>query len=220
MINEERTPAALIIGGGSKLGLEFTSQLASANYDVTVISGSDQVVSGTIHQKVNWGDITFEDLYCDGNVPEWLRTSYDIIIFNQNPKGPSLDSDNIHELSGKIDNWDRAMFNGVYLPYIVISILREYMTPSTKVCFILSGIIDDQNKNMWKWPVYAGTKSSILHLMRYFSQHLTGTYVAVNPYKLSTETYCDDAEQILSLLSTIDSTHNGKYLGKDGCVIK
>jgi len=203
---------ALLIGCGSKWGASFTKQLADQNYSIDLITGSDLTYHNVNNIRINWLTLTpsiIESLL-DPN------KKYDLIFFNQNSGG----SPNEHFLkSGNkldINSWNHNIWLNCQLPYIVVQHLTKSISHTTKIGWMLTGLIVGKEKNFFKYAGYASAKSTNLHIMRGFSEFHHGIFFAINPIWFPIENYTEDAKQIHKIIENISAADNGKTFRKDG----
>jgi len=203
---------ALIIGGGSKWGLEFTKELVNQGYDIDLITGSDVNLPNVNCVKINWFNV-------DKNLIKSLINTdknYDLIFFNHNSGG----NPNDHFLKSgneiELEQWNYTYWINCQLPYVIIHHLSKNINQGTKIGWMLTGLIDGHNPDMFRYSGYAAVKSTNLHLMRGFSQFHQGIFFAINPGHLSVNEYQKDALQIFSVIKNIKQEDSGKVFNKDG----
>lgn len=203
---------ALIFGGGSKWGAEFVRLLSKKNYAVDLITGSDFTGNHVNTFKISWFDLNHNKIkeIIDSN------KSYDLIFFNQNSGGAP--NDHFLNPGNEIDinSWNYNFWLDCQLPYFVIHHLSKSINSETKIGWMLTGLITNQEKKLFQYSGYSGNKSFNLHILRGFSQFHQGIFFGINPWSLSAENYEKDSKNILSIIESIENKDNGKTFNKDG----
>jgi hypothetical protein len=199
---------ALLVGCGSKWGAEFTKHLSDRGYQIDLLSGSDFSYPNVTAIRINWFELTVDKI--KELVP---KKNYDLIFFNQNSGG----SPNDHYLKPgnelDVGQWNYHNWINVQLPYYLV---KHLATTTTKVGWMLTGLIAGHDANMFQYAGYATVKSANLHIMRGFSQFHPGVFFAINPLWFPLEDYAKDAEQITSVIESLKLTDSGKTFNKNG----
>jgi hypothetical protein len=203
---------ALLVGCGSKWGASFTENLADNGYQIDLITGSNFSYPNVNTIKIDWFGL---------NVPkikELLSNSkkYDLIFFNQNSGGAPND----HYLKPyndlDLDQWNFHNWINCQLPYVIIKHLTPSIGSSTKIGWMMTGLIAGHDVDKFQYAGYACVKSSNLHIMRGFSQFHPGIFFAINPIWFPIEDYKKDAGQILNIIERLEIKDTGKSFMKDG----
>lgn len=202
---------ALLFGCGSKWGAAFTKHLSDNGYQVDLITGSDFAYSNVNTIKVNWFELSVDTI--KQVVPV---KSYDLVFFNQNSGG----SPNDHYLKPGNDldlsQWNYHNWINTQMPYYVVKHLSPYNTSTTKIGWMLTGLIAGYETNLFQYAGYATVKSSNLHIMRGLSQYNTGIFFAINPIWFPLADYDKDAKQIRTVIESLKTTDSGKSFNKNG----
>ena len=162
------TKNVLLVGCGSKSGLELTNSFLSAGYTVDLISSADNVHN--VRQcQVDWNKLTV------ANVESFLKASpvYDVIVFNQNaralePGCYALDRFKTLELWSVEKTWNQAYFNNCILPFHIIHTLGD-RAANAKIAWMLSELIYNHIPGVG-YADYVGHKYQNYVLMRAFSK--------------------------------------------------
>jgi hypothetical protein len=211
---------ALIFGGGSKLGLEL-SNLISDDYKLTVITGSKVDISNATVEFVDWNTL---DLATLDRILHPVLTSddtLDLIIFNQNSKsGPSDPSFFDHQnLTYLYNNWLYGFRSDCMLPYYVIYKLKSKIQNNTKICWMLTSLINEYIQlSLTNHASYRGIKLTNYFIMAAFAQgnkENQGIYFGIDPGHTTEETQKDKAEKINLFLKQIDKETNGQVFNID-----
>lgn len=205
---------ALIVGGGSKWGSYFTKNLANNNYAVDLITGSEFDYNNVTSHKLDWVHSN------PGNLKELLEPlknkTYDIIFFNQNSGGGPNEQSYAPGDIFPIDHWHIQNWINCQLPYFVVKTLSNNIYETTKIGWMLTGLINGKDKEMWKYAGYASVKSTNLHIMRGFANQHHGIFFAINPFWFPENQYNKDAETIRLIIENIKSEDNGCTIDKNG----
>ena len=202
---------ALLIGCGSKWGAEFSKVVADSGYSVDLVTSNSLTYTNVNEIKVNWYNFNRSSI-----VDNIKLKNYDIIFFNQN-SGGSVNEFYLKE--GNIiseEQWNINFWIDCQLPYYIIKHLGPVITTSTKIGWMITGLISGRDENLFQYAGYACAKSSNLHIMRGFSQFSKGTYFAINPWWFPLEKYKEDAEQILKVIESLTNKDSGKTFNKNG----
>lgn len=204
---------ALILGGGSKWGAHFTKNLADNGYAVDLITSSKFNYNNVTSHKIDW-------VYSNpDNVKELLEPlknkTYDIIFFNQNSGGGPNEQSYAPGDIFPIDHWHIQNWINCQLPYFVVKTLSNSIHKTTKIGWMLTGLIDGKDKEMWKYAGYASVKSTNLHIMRGFANQHHGIFFAINPFWFPENQYEEDAETIRLIIEDLKTSDNGCTVDKN-----
>lgn len=203
---------ALLIGCGSKWGASFTKNLSDNGYQIDLITGSNFNYPNVNSIQIDWTNLTVD------KIKELIANNkhYDLIFFNQNSGGAPND----HYLKPNNDldlqQWNFHNWINCQLPYIIIKHLSSSIDLSTKIGWMLTGLVNGHNTDMFQYAGYACVKSSNLHIMRGFSQFHPGTFFAINPIWFPVEEYDTDSNQIRLLVESLTDSDSGKSFNKNG----
>ena len=204
----------LLLGCGSKWGAELTKQYANQGYQVDLISGSNFSYPNVNTILVDWFSLTPELL--QNIIP---KKKYDLIFFNQNTGGgPNKKNSFDQKSSIDIGQWNHHIWINNQLPFFVVKQLAEHIDDTTKIGWMLTGLIIGSDPAMYQYAGYACVKSANLHIMRGFSVAHPGIFFAINPKWFPVEDYVKDAVQIIKVIDGIDSSLSGKVINKDGSI--
>jgi hypothetical protein len=202
---------ALLFGCGSKWGLSFTKHLSNRGYEIDLISSSDVNYENVHVHKINW--LTSNEQ----NIKDLVKQeSYDLIFFNQNSGGGPGEKDFGPERDFSIDHWNTHLWINCQLPYVVIKHLSPNIKETTKIGWMLTGLITGNDVNLYQYAGYASLKSTNLHIMRAFSRYHKGIFFAINPIWFPTESYSEDSKSILKIIDNLSKTDSGKSFMKTG----
>lgn len=204
---------ALIIGGGSKWGASFTKNLAQNNYHVDVITGSGFSCNNVTTHKIDWWGSNLENLKV---LLDPLRTKkYDMIFFNQNSGGGPNEQYFGPNQSFSVDHWHQQNWINCMLTYYTVQILSDCILSYTKVGWMLTGLIDGKDKEMWKYAGYASIKSTNLHIMRGFANQHRGIFFGLNPIWFPETQHEEDADTIRCIIENLELKDNGCTIDKN-----
>ena len=204
---------ALILGGGSKWGASFTKNLADNGYAVDLITSSNFEYNNVISHKIDW-------IYSNRNSLESLleplkEKKYDLIFFNQNSGGGPNEQSFAPGDIFPIDHWNIQNWVNSQLPYVVVKTLSNSIDNDTKIGWMLTGLIDGKDKEMWKYAGYASVKSTNLHIMRGFANQHHGIFFAINPFWFPKNQYSEDADTIRCIIEDLKTSDNGCTVDKN-----
>lgn len=204
---------ALIIGGGSKWGAVFTRYLAKS-YEVDLITGSDFKCKNVRVHKVDWFGLNPENVttICNGLDTE----HYDLIFFNQNTGGGPNDISYEPGNPFPLDHWNFQFWINCQLPYTIIHHLTDKISNKTKIGWMMTGLIDGKERELWKFAGYAAVKSTNLHIMRGFADRHPGIFFALNPLWFPEDRFEEDAIAVIDAIEHLNAADNGKGINKDG----
>jgi len=210
----------LIVGGGSKVGIELTKYYLEHGYNVDVITGSD---INTLHQEyknlnyihIDWDIIENAPQTIKKRLDYFLSDEYDIIIFNQN----NLNVHTSFELIRKNQHTEfiKNINTNILLPDIILrSLYRSRKIQSnTKVVFIISRII-----SMWLMQLsehgdkagYAAIKTLNFLFSKGYSVFNKGIYFCIEPghFNKGMPGSIEQASRsIVNLIAKADPSFNG-----------
>jgi len=195
---------ALLIGCGSKFGLDLLKQLLDQNWKIYSISGSqiDLASKNLTHLTIDWKTVTV------ANLEKFLRDCprLDLIFFNQNSS--ALAKDNFTEtyyttleLWKQEKTWLQSYFVSCILPFHIVHSLGNRCDTNTKISWMLSSYIyrhsDIGNAD------YIGNKYQNYVLMKNFSQHHPSCFFGINPDSLANN---NTEQNIKNLIAVVDSS--------------
>lgn len=205
---------ALIIGGGSKFGLQLVQEFLSQNWKVNVISGTKIEDHFNLKQlNVDWKKISVAD------VRDFLKTlsCQNFIFFNQNSSALSQSSFNLE--IGSLDllklekDWLQAYFVSCILPYHIIHSLKNKISPGTKIGWMVSSLVTKQLSNQIGFADYIGNKFQNYLLMKNFSKNIDAVFFAINPDLLKAHSSSVNIQALIKFIeNSTTSELNGKVL--------
>lgn len=208
---------ALLIGCGSKFGLDLQKTLSNEGWVINSISGSaiDDFNASGNQLIIDWKKFTIADL----EIFLQNQPAIDLIFFNQNSSSLSTNSfktDNYStlELWKQEKVWAQSYFTSCILPFHIIHSLKNKISANTKIAWMLSSLI--YNHHDINYADYVGNKYQNYLIMKNFSLHFPGCFFGVNPDSLSKT---NTKSNIQTLIKTIDQPVeklNGKVLFFDG----
>jgi hypothetical protein len=202
---------ALLLGCGSKWGATFTKTV-SKNYNVDLITSSNFNHENVTTHNIDWfgSDLqTIKELADKINHKE-----YDIIFFNQNTGGGPNEQAYAPGDVFPIDHWNTQNWINCQLPYALIKLLSNSITETTKIGWMITGLVDGKDKNLWKYAGYASVKSTNIHIMRGFANQHRGIFFAMDPSWFPENEYEKDAETILSKIENLKIKDSGDIVKK------
>jgi hypothetical protein len=204
----------LLIGAGSKWGIFLTNELISRNYEVTLITSSSPQVEANII-KVDYHSLTNDKIKALSR--QLGDQQFDLIFFNHNsgggpdaqyfkPNGPDINS----------SEWSNGLYVHSMFPAIFLRSITKYITPETKVGWMMTGMIKDAQPENYQWGLYGSAKYINLCVMRLFSQNHPGIFFGVNPSWFPPGEEKINAIEIANLFEKINKDDNGFCLEKNG----
>ena len=210
----------LIVGGGSKLGLELSKQY-SKQKDTQVDILTSTPVLDMEHRIVDWKSLTPEII--QQTVLSFDTKEYDIVIFNQNMYIPQKWAYYIEEkkpIKDSIEFLQQCHLINNLLPGIVLNGIKNKLNQDTKVPWFLSGMVHGwrHKSSPTGFASYANSKAQNFYNMTGFSSMSPdkGIFVAFNPGHSGdgegADTYENTAHKLIRGISVIDQSHSGKFV--------
>jgi len=203
---------ALILGGGSKWGASFTKNLADNGYTIDLITSSNFEYPNVINHKIDW--ISSDQHIIIGLLEPLKNKIYDLIFFNQNSGGGPNEQSFAPGGIFPIDHWHMHNWINCHLPYVVVKTMSNSIQGSTKVGWMITGLVDGTNKDLWKYAGYASVKSTNIHIMQGFANQHHGIFFAMDPIWFPEDDYKKDAETILSKIEGLTKEDSGSIIKK------
>lgn len=195
---------ALIVGGGSKFGLQFLNSLLDKDWHVNLISGSSIVEHPKCNQiQVDWKNLKITDIEKFlNNLPV-----QSLIFFNQNSS--ALGSDNCYKVDSytKLNlwkqekDWNQAYFVSCILPFHIIHTLAERCTPETKIGWMLSSLILAHKSTHIQYSDYIGNKYFNYIMIKNFSVHHHSSFFGINPDSLDETGTNENLDKLIKFVS-------------------
>lgn len=204
----------LLLGAGSKWGKIFTEYLAGQGCKIDLITGTGIDFDNVSNHRIDWNTLTVNDL--ETIVGNLSQDTYDLVFFNHNSGGGPNDQYFSPELDISIEGWTRNFWIDCQLPYYLIKKIGSKIKNSTKIGWMLTGLINSEQSEQWKYGGYASAKTTNLHLMRSFSQYNKGIYFCLQPIWFPPGEEVKDCESIYRVIKNLSITDNGRIIMKDG----
>ena len=204
----------LLVGAGSKWGSLFTKYLAEQGCIIDLVTGTGVDYDNVINHKVNWNTLSLQDL--DVIAANLSQDSYDLIFFNQNSGGGPNDQYFSPGLDASLEGWSKSFWLDCQMPYYLIKKLKTKINETTRIGWMLTGLINSEQSEQWKYGGYASAKTTNLHLMRSFSQYNTGIYFCLQPIWFPPGEEIKDCIMIYDTIKNLTVDDNGRIIMKDG----
>jgi len=206
---------ALLVGCGSKFGLEVLTNFLDHDWTVYSLSGSlTDIKNDNLHQEViDWKTINV------ANIEKFLNClpNLDFIFFNQNSSALNQQNfqQNCHstvDLWKQEKTWSQCYFVSCILPFHIIHSLGDRCDKNTKVGWMLSTYVyfhsDIKNAD------YIGNKYQNFLMMKNFSKTHPACFFGINPDNLIETNTTDNIENLISMCDDM------KYEDLNGLVLK
>jgi hypothetical protein len=210
----------LIVGGGSKVGLETTRNFLQREYTVNLISSKLLEPDNNLNQlQVDWNTLKISDLEL------FLKKlpMQQILLFNQNASALSDKCYNIKSFD-KLDlwrqekHWSQAYFVSCILPFHIIHSLGKNCNEATKIGWMLSSLILKHDSKQIQFSDYIGNKFVNYLLIKNFSTHHESCFFVINPDSLNDTGTPENISKFLDFVIGADTKKlNGKIF-KLSCV--
>lgn len=204
----------LLFGCGSKWGSHFTKNLADNGYTVDLITSTGLEYPNVYNYKIDW--FTSSTDYVNNLLEPLTLKKYDLIFFNQNTGGGPNDQAFMPGHEFPIDQWNMHNWINSQLPFVAIKKLSNNIHDNTKIGWMLTGLIDSKDPELWRYAGYASVKSTNLHIMRGFSKYHHGIFFALNPIWFPAGQEEQDANNIRLLIENLKPDDNGCTIDKNG----
>ena len=202
----------LLIGCGSKFGLELLEYLVEIGYTVNSISGSDLGYANINHLQIDWKTLNV------AQIEKFLRElpELDLVFFNQNSSALSSNdftkNKNTVELWQLEKNWSQSYFVSCILPFHIIHTLKSIH----KIAWMVSPLIYHHDNKQIGFADYIGNKYQNYLTLKNFSKQNQSICIGLNPDKLlSTK---DDARitNMINFIESADKETSGRVFFLDG----
>ena len=204
---------ALILGGGSKWGANFTNLLVTKGYTVDLITSSDFNNPSVNTYKIDWLTSSVQSVT---ELLEPLKNkTYDLIFFNQNSGGGPNDQAFAPGEIFPVEYWHMHNWINCQLPYVVVKTLSNSIQKTTKIGWMITGLVDGKDKDLWKYAGYASVKSTNIHIMQGFANQHQGIFFALDPRWFPEDQYSKDSEKIFTLIESLSLNDTGSIIKKD-----
>ena len=205
---------ALLLGCGSKLGLEILKLQVEEYNHIDLITSSNVEMDKVNTIKVDWDNLSEADVR--NIIAEHLvGKKYDFIWFNQsNFQIPNNGA--FYEYIQPIDNWVHGHWINCILPYFLIRELDECLTETTKIGWTLSSGIQPAADATHSLGGYNSCKVTNYNIMRAFAKVHRSLFFGINPVSLVEESYELDAYLMDLLFKKMDREFQGVVANKGG----
>jgi hypothetical protein len=204
----------LLFGCGSKWGSYFTKNLADNGYTVDLITSTGLEYPNVYNYKIDW--FTSSEDYVNNLLEPLTLKKYNLIFFNQNTGGGPNDQAFAPGHEFPVNQWNMHNLVNSQLPFVAIKKLSNSIHDNTKIGWMLTGLIDSRDSELWRYAGYASVKSANLHIMRGFSKYHHGIFFALNPIWFPAGQEEQDANDIRLLIENLKSEDNGCTVDKNG----
>jgi hypothetical protein len=194
---------ALIVGGGSKFGLDLSTSLLSTGWQVNIITGSTVEAHKNLNQLfVNWEALNVADMQ---KYLQMLPTQ-DFIFFNQNSSALSkkcFDSNGFGTLSlwKQEKRWNQSYFISCILPFHIVHTLGDKCSQQTKVGWMLSSLVTNHHESQIHFSDYVGNKFQNYLTMKNFSKNHNACFFGINPDSLEKTNTVKSLSNLLTFIS-------------------
>ncbi len=190
---------ALVVGGGSKFGLELVNQFSSCSINTYAITSKPAVNDTTL--TVDWNTCNI------ANFEKFLKKlpTIDFVIFNQN--SPALtdsclkfNQDHIFEIWKRSKQWTQSHFVNCILPLYILQTLASNNTINEHSCvtWILSRSILFPNTDV---PIdYAGQKYQNYLMLQKLAQSNRQQFIGICPGQLTEQNYNTKSKLLIDFL--------------------
>lgn len=206
------TKNCLLIGCGSKFGLELLEYLSSIGYSVNSISGSKLEHPDVNHLQIDWKtlDVTQIEKFLK-NLPE-----IDLLFFNQNSSSLNADdfitNKNTLELWKLEKDWNQAYFVSCILPFHIIHTLESIR----KIVWMLSPLIYKHNDAQIGFADYIGNKYQNYLILKNFSKQKQLISIGLNPDKLLSTKDDVKIKKMVDFIESVNEIDSGHIFFLDG----
>ena len=169
----------LITGAGTRFGRDLTFKLLDAGYYVHLITSAGKdwnLIENLSVIDVDWHSIDIKDL--KSLLPQ--TDHLDLIFFNHNAS--SLSESKFKKSSiQRPQDWQHSYFVACQLPYYLIHVLNNKITPDTKIVWMLSRLIKTVTDDQVGYADYIGNKFTNACIMRSFSLMYPACFFGIHP---------------------------------------
>lgn len=205
----------LITGGGSKFGSLLTNNFINNGYHIYLVTSSPTNYhdnSNVTVIPVNWKDLNLLDIR---NIIS-LLPNLDLIFFNHNSSALNSTKFLKNQLQN-LKDWQQNYFVACQFPFYLIHALKNHISESTKIGWMLSTLIKNPVGNQIGFADYIGNKFTNACIMRSFAQQFPAIFFGINPEIIGDSTVHNNntAKNIVDLIDTA-SNLNGQILYSNG----
>lgn len=201
----------LLVGCGSKFGLELLEYLLESGYNINSISGSKLGHPRVNHLQIDWKTLNVAQL------EKFLRQlpNLDLVFFNQNSS--ALNSIDFVKNKNTVDlwklekDWSQAHFVSCILPFHIVHTLKSV----DKIIWMLSPLIYNHSNEQIGFADYIGNKYQNYLVIKNFSKQQFIS-VGLNPDKLLSSKDDVTIKKMISFIETINQKDSGRVFFLDG----
>lgn len=210
----------LLVGGGSKFGLSFTKFLKSKEYTVDIITSKMLPIIGVTSYRVNWNTVQQKDIEKIANKINSNSKVYDIILFNQNSyTGVDQTVFKNNNQLPNINKWNQAYFTHCQLPLLLIKMIQPSIGNETKIGWMLTGMIHQDQPEQYKHALYGAAKYTNQSIMKMFTEfEHKGIFFGMDPIWLDSTKEDQECSDMLSAIGRV--TQSGSVITKHGSLKK
>ena len=202
----------LLVGCGSKFGLEMLEYLMELGYTINLISGSGVKYKHINHLQIDWKTLNVSQ------IEKFLRKlpQLDLVFFNQNAS--SLNSEDFEKNKSTIDlwrlekDWNQAYFVSCILPFHIVHTLKSVK----KIVWMLSPLIYRHDSEQVGFADYIGNKYQNYLILKNFSKHTQSIFIGLNPDKLLLIENNAKIKKMVHFIELADKKENGRVFFLDG----
>lgn len=206
------TKNCLLIGCGSKFGLELLEYLLGNGYNIHSISGSKLEYTNVNHLQIDWKTLNIAQL------EKFLKElpEMDLVFFNQNSSALNFNdfikNKNTVELWQLEKNWSQSYFVSCILPFHIIHTLKSIH----KVGWMISPLIYHHDSKQIGFADYIGNKYQNYLILKNFSKQIQSICIGLNPDKLLS--IVDDVRitNMVNFIESADKETSGRVFFLDG----
>jgi len=206
------TKNCLLIGCGSKFGLELLEYLIEIGYTVNSISGSDLKHDNVNHLQIDWKNLNV------AQIEKFLKnlSNLDLVFFNQNSS--ALGSHDFIKNKSTVDlwklekNWSQAYFVSCVLPFHIIHTLKSMH----KVVWMLSPLVYRHYEDQIGFSDYIGNKYQNYLILKNFSKYNQSIFIGMNPDKLLSIKDDVRIKNMVNFIELADKETSGRVFFLDG----
>lgn len=206
------TKNCLLIGCGSKFGLELLEYLLAQGYLVHSISGSSITHPGVNHLQVDWKTVSA------ASIEKFLKglPDLDLVFFNQNSSSLNADDFIKNKSTGDLwrlgKHWNQSYFVSCILPFHIIHTLRSV----GRVAWMLSPLMYHHDDPHMRFADYIGNKYQNYLILKNFSQYNHSIFIGLNPDKPLAIVDADRIPRLVKFIESTDESANGRVFFIDG----
>jgi NAD(P)-dependent dehydrogenase (short-subunit alcohol dehydrogenase family) len=163
--------------------------------------------------RIDWMRLNMSDVSV---VSDLVTENLDLIVFNQNSRGISVNYFDDHTVD--LPFWNQKLFADCQFGYYILKKLQPRTHKNTKVVWITSGLAHYMEPRWCEFAGYGMSKNAALYVMKGFSMQKShdGIFFAVDPDPLLSDAYEKDAATLGKLIVNAPAYFNGNIVNKEG----